>query len=310
MAISFDVKTNALATRTVNVSSVDLLALESAVSSALESGDESSLEVLGYGEVTLVLRLQTANGAVAAKRLPLLDSRASFEAYRRLSEDYIARLSAARISVPPTRLWSSPNVDGRVVAYVVQPELDGENLGPRWLRRASADEAAWFFTTILDHVLAFVRPDVGLDAQASNWIVTGNQLQYLDVTTPLLRDEQKRERLDVKPFFTSIPWLLRAPVRLALGSSIFDKFYDPRGVIVDLLGNLHKERLPNLVEPFLKIANAKLSSPITEQEVAAYYASDAKMWAVLQKLRRADRWWQRSVRKRSYPFLLPREIER
>ena len=29
------------------------------------------------------------------------------------------------------------------------------------------------------------------------------------------------------------------------------------------------------------------------------------MWALLQRLRRCDRWWQRRVRRRPYPFLLP-----
>jgi hypothetical protein len=31
---------------------------------------------------------------------------------------------------------------------------------------------------------------------------------------------------------------------------------------------------------------------------------------LLQRLRRADRWWQRTVRRRPYPFLLPGRIDR
>jgi hypothetical protein len=34
------------------------------------------------------------------------------------------------------------------------------------------------------------------------------------------------------------------------------------------------------------------------------------MWALLQILRRVDRSWQRGVRRRSYPFLLPGRIAR
>lgn len=311
MAIAFDVEPKVRGEKArMNACGVSLLALENDVVRALESGDESGLEVLGYGEVTLVLRLRTNDGPVAAKRLPLLDSRAAFDAYRAVSEEYVETLSRAGIALPPTRLWASTRLDGKVIGYVLQPELDSTKLGPKWLREATAEQADWFFTTVLTHVLGTITPRVGLDVQASNWIVDGDRLQYLDVTTPFLRDEQGRERLDARPFFSSLPWLLRTPVRLALGSSLFDKFYDPRGAIVDLLGNLYKERLEALVPSFLRIANERLSSPITEQEVQAYYAADAKMWSVLQKLRRADRWWQRSVRRRPYPFLLPGAIER
>lgn len=314
MAISFDVKPNgaaiAPASGRFGACSTALLALEEEVTRALASGDESRLEILGYGEVTLVLRLRTARETLAVKRLPIFESRAAFDAYRAVSEEYVARLEIAKISVPATRLWASVREDGTMVAYVIQPELDGENLGSRWLARASGEEADWFFETVLRHTLDTITDTVGFDVQASNWIVEGRRLRYLDVTTPFLRDERRRERLDARPFFSSLPWLLRAPVRVMLGNSLFDKFYEPRAAIVDLLGNLHKERLGHLVARFLPIANARFESPIRAEEVASYYAGDAKMWAVLQTLRRADRWWQGVVRRRPYPFLLPGKIER
>ena len=40
------------------------------------------------------------------------------------------------------------------------------------------------------------------------------------------------------------------------------------------------------------------------------YASDARLWEVLLRLRRLDRAWQRRVRRREYPFLLPGRIDR
>jgi hypothetical protein len=45
-------------------------------------------------------------------------------------------------------------------------------------------------------------------------------------------------------------------------------------------------------------------------EVARDYASDARQWELLLRLRRADRWWQQRVRRREYPFLLPGPITR
>ena len=36
-----------------------------------------------------------------------------------------------------------------------------------------------------------------------------------------------------------------------------------------------------------------------------YFARDRRLWLLMQRLRRADRAWQRRVRSRPYPFLLP-----
>jgi hypothetical protein len=92
--------------------------------------------------------------------------------------------------------------------------------------------------------------------------------------------------------------------------SIFDKFYSTRGVVLDFLGNLHKERLGDLVPMFLKQAAERLDEPITAEEVTAYYRDDARMWELIQRLRRADRFWHNRVRRRTYPFLLPPDVDR
>jgi hypothetical protein len=45
-------------------------------------------------------------------------------------------------------------------------------------------------------------------------------------------------------------------------------------------------------------------------EVHDYYRSDARLWSLLLRVRELDRAWQRRVRRRAYPFLLPRETKR
>ena len=65
-----------------------------------------------------------------------------------------------------------------------------------------------------------------------------------------------------------------------------------------------------MIEPLLAAANQHLDAPLTGEEARRYYRRDAMMWALLQRLRRADRWWQRRIRRRRYPFLLPGRIER
>lgn len=283
----------------------ELAALEADVQAALAAGDQGSLDVLGYGEVTLVLHLDTGHGSFACKRLPVFPDRKRLDRYRSSLDTYLRLLTERGLHVAETAMWHLTLPDGRVVAYCLQEALPSKRLCSSLLHSEGEQWADDFFSRFLDHVEQTVTPTLGLDAQASNWIDLDGRLHYLDVTTPMLRDAHGAELLDVRLFFTSLPWLLRDPVRLAVGSSIFDKFYDVRGVVLDFLGNLIKEDLDALIPRFVEQANARLKEPLTADEVAAYYRGDARMWELIQRLRKADRFWQRRVRRRVYPFLLP-----
>ena len=108
----------------------------------------------------------------------------------------------------------------------------------------------------------------------------------------------------------ALPWLMRPVVRRFLIRDILDKYYQLRGVVLDFLGNLYKERLDRLTAPLLDIANRSVDPPILADEPARYYRGDKRLWALLLRARRLDRAWQRRVRRRPYPFLLPGRIER
>lgn len=295
---------------TPEVSDAQLRDLEGKVQRALETGDDSELDIMGYGEVTVILRLQTDRGELACKRLPVFPTRARFERYRDTLDDYIQQISAAGVLVAPSELWSMDAGGGRVVAYCIQGAYPAAAVANRFLRDASEKERLSWLSGVIDATTRTVTPQLGLDVQSSNWVVHEGRLVYIDVTTPFQRDARGRELLDVKLFMSSLPWALREPVRLTLSSSIFDKFYTARSAMLDLLGNLHKERLGHLVPELLPHVNAALDQPISETEVRAYYDGDARLWTLIQGLRRADRWWQRTVRRRPYPFLLPGAIER
>ncbi|CAM5350311.1 DUF6206 family protein [Streptomyces abikoensis] len=295
---------------TLTVPEDDLRELERRVQHALAAGDPRGLTVLGYGEVTLVLALETERGAYACKRLPVFDGRERFEAYGRTLARYTDRLSAAGVHVAGTRLWHTELPSGRIAGYCVQEALPAKRLVSRLLHTEGPGWAGDFFARFLDTVHGAVSPALGLDAQASNWIDLDGDLVYLDVTSPLMRDDRGRELLDVRLFFTSLPWILRDAVRIATAKSIFDKFYTPRGVVLDFLGNLHKERLGALVPGFLAQANARITPALTAEEVAKYYRGDAAMWELIQRLRKADRAWHLKVRRRPYPFLLPPDVDR
>lgn len=291
-------------------SAAGLAALETRVEHALTTGDESGIEVLGYGEISCVLAWRDDGRNIAAKRLPLFESNERFTAYRRAFDAYLEALTAAGVPVAPSRLETTQAADGRLAVWCTQPLLDPHTIAPKWLSSADDEGARRLFAQVAALVCSTVTPHLGLDGQLSNWAVVDGGLLYFDVTTPMMRDNEGREALDTELFLASLPAALRPLVRRFLLRSILETYYQQREVLRDLLANLFKEGMGHLLPIGLEIVNEELSSPLNEAEVRRYYRDDARMWALLQRLRRADRWWQRRVRCRQYPFLLPGEVER
>jgi hypothetical protein len=284
--------------------------LEDRVERALLSGDESDLDVLGYGEISTVLALDSSAGRFACKRLPVFRSEAAVEIYRQGFEQYLARLVRSGVDVVESHLVVFPRGPERLTVYCLQPGLDPGGFVVRLLRQADREQALALWDALLERMLGAVGPRLGLDGQASNWVQHEGRLLYLDVTTPLIRDAAGREVLDTELFLASLPWALRGLVRRFFLADILDKYYEPRGVIVDLIGNLIKEGLRRWIDPFLERANQQVTPAIGVPEVERYYASDARMWALLQRLRHLDRFWQRRVRRRPYAIVLPGRIDR
>ena len=292
------------------LSTDELGELEAAVRHALVTYDDSALEVVGYGEITTVVEWTAGGEPVACKRLPGLADEAAFESYKDGVERYIAQLSTTGVEVPDTVVQHASAADGTVTAYCVQTVLPSSSLVPRVMHERGHDEATSVFEAIVASVEATVTDRVGLDAQLSNWAWHDGRLRYFDISTPFLRDEHGREAFDVELHIASVPWALRGLVRAFFLDTILDKYYTNRGALLDLLGNRIKERLGGLLPAFVEVANRVVSPPFTVAEIEKYYRCDARLWALLQALRRADRWWQHSVRRRPYPFLLPRDLPR
>ncbi len=288
----------------------ELGALDAAIEQALDRAEQGELEILGYGEISSAVAWPAAGGKLACKRLPLFTDQAAVAAYREAFATYLDALDQRGVDVLPSRLFELGRGDGRWAVYCVQPVADAETLAPRVFAGLDAGAATARFEELLDVILGCVGPRLGLDGQLSNWVVAGDRLAYLDVSTPMLRDAEGREQLDVELFLASLPWALRPLVRRFLLRGILDKYYRPRGVVLDLLGNLYKERLEPLLPRLVEVANRRVDPPLSEREVLGYYRSDARTWALLQRLRRLDRTWQRRVRRRQYPFLLPGRIAR
>jgi hypothetical protein len=288
----------------------ELRELESLVSDALAAGSESELEVLGFGEISLVLAWPQDDPRFACKRLPVFVDRAQFERYRRTLDDYLESLRTAGVRPVASTLRPVEHEDGTVAGYAVQPMLPSRTLGPNVLAQADPVRGHQLVADVVSTAAAAVSPRLGLDAQLSNWAWDEGRLTYLDITTPMLWSADGRPLLDIDLLVRPIPWLLRGGIKRFLAPRILDGYRNLRGVCFDLCGNLLKEGLERWLPAFLEQVNRHLEPPMSVAEVHDYYRSDARLWSLLLRLRRLDRAWQRRVRRRAYPFLLPRETKR
>lgn len=281
----------------------ELVALEETVGLALQRCDPSMLDLLGEGEISLVLRAGRA-GAWACKRLPPFPSTSSAQRYASTVEDYVRTLTQRGVGVVPTDLHRIAGSAGASVLYCVQPVLPASALAVVVVRDDPL-RAPSVLADIVETIFAVVDDRLGLDAQLSNWAVIEGRLQYFDITTPLLRDGDGVSQIDTEVFLASMPWMLRAPVRRFVVPGIIDRYHEPRSVARDLAANLIKEGLDELVPLVIDEVNRRVEHPLSIEEVRRDRRSDARTWELLQAIRRADRVWQRRVRRRTYPFLLP-----
>ena len=109
----------------------ELRSLESCVQAALETSGDDGLEVLGYGEISTVLRLEGSGNGYACKRLPPFETKDAFAAYRETFEAYLRELDARGVRVVPSTLRVVERADGRLSVFCVQPVLPSSALLPR-----------------------------------------------------------------------------------------------------------------------------------------------------------------------------------
>lgn len=289
----------------------DLEVLEEHVHCAVTSGDESSLTIIGYGEITTVLLLETSDGAFAVKRLPVMKSRGAAEHVASTITEYTDALSAKGVHVVPNEARILERDSDSFIVYCVQTALPDAEIATNWFKAHAPEECLREFARIVDTLEACVGPDVAPDGQLSNWALADDELLYLDVSTPFMRDSDGKSVLDWRYYMGPIP----APLRryyLREVPKVLDKYFTLRGQLLDFLGNLRKEELDHLTPEFTTYINERFNfeAPITQDEIKRYYAEDAKMYALVERLRKADRWFQNNILRRTYPYLLPPNVAR
>jgi hypothetical protein len=284
--------------------------LEDLVEEALSTGQEDRLPTLGFGEISLVLGWPPDDARFACKRLSPFRSRERFDAYRNTLQDYLRALAAAGVRVVDTEMRGVRCADGTVAGYVVQSTLPADELVPAILRKTDPAGGHPLVEAVVSTAATAVSPSVGLDAQLANWTWDGTGLTYIDVSTPLIWSPEGRSRLDLDLLAEAFPAVLRWPLRHLVAPGILDAYRDLRKVYLDVTGNLLKEHLDGWLPSFLEQLNPHLAEPLSEDEVRRYYRSDARLWGALLRIRKLDRAWRRTVRRRPYPFLLPGRVER
>lgn len=282
----------------------ELRALEGEVSAALALRNPDRLRLLGHGEISLVLGWPPGEPRVACKRLPPFRDVAAFERYAVVVRRYIDELRAGGVRIVETQLHHLVRPDGRAVGFHVQPVLPRQALGTEILRGVDASHGHPLLGAVADAVVGATHPRLGVDAQLSNWAWLDGEPWQLDLTTPFLLDERGRPRFDLTPFLAVLPAPVRPLVRHEM-VTLIHRWTTARGALLDMTASLLKERLDLWVAPVLTEVNARVTPRISVEEATRVYHSDRRLWPLLFRLERANRWWQSNVRRRPFEFLVP-----
>ncbi len=296
------------------------------------------VKVLGYGEISTVLEIDTENlRGIACKRMPMFHNETEVENYLKLYREYIEVLGQ-RVGlnvVPGETVWIRDPEHDRVTAYILQEKIPHGTIGHQAIHSLSKEDILLLVRATLTEmkkVFDFNREhqgeiEVGLDGQISNWAICGFDpkkpaleepvnLIYFDTSTPLTR-KNGQEQLDPELFLRSAPSFLVWILRLLFVEDVMTRYYDFRRVAVDLIANFYKEQRPELIPDLVNEANALLSShvsqeefiPITTKEVHSYYREDAMIWRLYLAFRKVDRFFHGLLR-REYPYVLPEKVKR
>ncbi len=240
----------------------DLEALEADVVHAIATGDASRLNVVGHGEISLVLGWPPTNPEVVCKRLPPFPDVAGYQSYRDVVLRYVDELRGRGVHVVDTELRHLVRRDEHVVGFHVQPLLPADRLGTEVLRSGASEDGHSLLEAVVETVDRATDDRLGIDAQLSNWIWLDAVPWQIDLTTPFLLDDNRRPSFDLTPFLAPLPAVARPIVRREMAKLIL-RWTTSRGALLDLAANLLKEDLNDWLAPALRTINAHVSPPIT-----------------------------------------------
>src|SRR5262249_16142625 len=157
---------------------------------------------------------------------------AQLERYTRTFHNYLERLRSAGVPILETELQPLDREAPPFVAYCTQPAFESSALLTDRLARMDSAAARAPFARVVDVVVRAISRRLGLDAECTNWALLDGAPVYIDTSTPLMRDAEGREEVDVEIFLASVPAILRPFVRRFMVRGILDSFFDRRAVLL------------------------------------------------------------------------------
>ena len=85
---------------------------------------------------------------------------------------------------------------------------------------------------------------------------------------------------------------------------VFNFGHSPRFAVEALASAVREHDMGDWLLPSARRARGAAALARLLPAPLRYFRSDRRLWLLMQRLRRADRTWQRQVRRRPYPFLL------
>lgn len=282
----------------------DLAVVEAAVGAAIRARSSEGLNLLGYGEISIVLGWPAEAPVHALKRVPPFRDAATAAQYEAVCERFFGILAAAGVPTLPTTLHSTTRDDGTVVVFHRQPVADASQLGLNVLRASTPDADHPLLSAIVEHATAVCRPrQVGFDVQTANWLWDGAEARQLDFTSPMMLNDTVDDLLfDTRGFLHEYPAALRPVLKKELLKLII-RFTTPEGAVGDMVGNLLKEDLEPWVAPTIEAAR-RGGVHIDRAAATKMFEDDKKLLPLTLRLKKGQRWWLAHTGRR-YDSLLP-----
>lgn len=291
-------------------SDVDLETLNAQVEAAIARGSPDGLRIIGYGEVTLVIAWPRENPRYAIKRLALFSSQKRFDDYAALVTIYCQKLEARGVGVVDTQVQGIAGADGQVRGYLVQPFIAKEQLLTHIMRHCTEPRGRELLDELARLICTGINDEVGMDAAIPNWALVDGRFETFDISTPWLRDGKGRDLIDLDHLLQVYPWIVRGLLKRFVFNEILDGVHSPRLIILDTAVQMLRWGNENWLDLLLEVANPRLDEPVTRKQVEDRFAFDLRIYPLMDRLRKLDRWWQKNVRRRPYGTLLPNSYDK
>jgi hypothetical protein len=286
---------------------LDLTAVEAAVADAIRLRGYGTLQLLGHGEISIVLAWPPAGATeqrLAIKRVPPFRNAAAAQRYVDVCEDFFEQLRASGVALWPTSLHTLHRSDGKAVVYHRQPIADVAQLGSNVLREAEPADSHPLLDAIVDAAERVCTPTVGFDCQLANWLWDGTTATQLDFTSPFTLTPARDElTYDSHAFLQEYPLVLRPYLKRELTKLVL-RYTTAEGALADMVANMLKEGLDGWVDPAIETINTRLGSDLQRATAEKMLADDSGFMPLVLKLKKSQRWWLQHT-GRAYEALLP-----